>query len=197
VNSTIVLPLLLVSGAAAIAGPGLSQGPASTPYAGLETREIKALSAQQIDAYHSGSGMGLALAAELNRHPGPKHVLEMAGDLQLTENQIERTRRVFSEMEASAVELGIQIVELEGKLDEGFATATLSEDELAEIVGSIAIKQGNLRTAHLRAHLEMVRILSSEQIDRYQSLRGYDQGIDGSGHNPEQHQMEKHGDHQK
>jgi hypothetical protein len=33
--------------------------------------------------------------------------------------------------------------------------------------------QGELRTVHLRAHLEMSRVLSTEQIKKYDELRGY------------------------
>lgn len=180
---------------AALAVPLPAQEQDSTPYAGLEVREIKALSSDQVEAYRLGSGMGLALAAELNRHPGPKHVLELAHELQLTENQKERTRSVFSAMELSAIEIGTRILEMETKLDERFASASLSEEEMAEIVNRIAIHQGSLRATHLKAHLEMVRILSSEQIERYQNLRGYDQGGHDGAHSPEHHQMEKHSGH--
>ena len=39
---------------------------AQTPYAGMQTRPIKALSDQQFSDLNAGRGMGLALAAELN-----------------------------------------------------------------------------------------------------------------------------------
>ena len=54
---------------------------AQTPYAGMQTRPIKALSEQQIADLGAGRGMGLALAAELNGYPGPSHVLELADKL--------------------------------------------------------------------------------------------------------------------
>jgi len=37
-----------------------------------------ALSVEQIEQYRAGAGMGYAKAAELNRYPGPMHVLELA-----------------------------------------------------------------------------------------------------------------------
>ena len=40
------------------------------PYAGMETRPIKALSEQQIADLRTGRGMSLALAAELNGYTG-------------------------------------------------------------------------------------------------------------------------------
>lgn len=42
-----------------------------SPYVGQESREIKALSPQEISDYLSGKGMRLAKAAELNGYPGP------------------------------------------------------------------------------------------------------------------------------
>ena len=43
---------------------------AQTPYAGMQSRPIKALSEQQVADLQAGRGMGLALAAELNGYPG-------------------------------------------------------------------------------------------------------------------------------
>src|SRR5205814_497687 len=59
----------------------------SQPYAGLQTRPIKALSEQQIADLRTGRGMSLALAAELNGYPGPRHVLELADQLDLSSQQ--------------------------------------------------------------------------------------------------------------
>ena len=56
---------------------------AQSPYVGMQTRSIKALSDQQIADLKAGRGMGLALPAELNGYPGPAHVLELADQLGL------------------------------------------------------------------------------------------------------------------
>ena len=60
---------------------------AQSPYAGMQTRAIKALSDQQIADLRAGRGMGMALPAELNGYPGPAHVLELADKLELTPDQ--------------------------------------------------------------------------------------------------------------
>ena len=44
---------------------------ADLPYAGQQTRAIKALSDDDIAALRAGEGMGMAKAAELNGYPGP------------------------------------------------------------------------------------------------------------------------------
>ena len=58
-----------------------------SPYLGFEKRTIKALSDQQTSDLRAGLGMSLALAAELNGYPGPRHTLELASELNLTDEQ--------------------------------------------------------------------------------------------------------------
>ena len=49
--------------------PAAWAGEALSPYSGQETREIKAVSKDEITGYLSGDGMGFAKAAELNHYP--------------------------------------------------------------------------------------------------------------------------------
>jgi hypothetical protein len=76
---------VLVALTSLAAAPALTQS--HQPYAGLETRALKALSADQIADLKAGRGMGLALAAELNGYPGPLHVLELADRINLSHDQ--------------------------------------------------------------------------------------------------------------
>ena len=147
---------------------------ASPPsYAGQDQREIKALSAYEISAYRGGHGLGLAKAAELNHYPGPKHVIELAGALDLSAAQREATQRAYEHMHAQAVRLGEAIVAREKYLDSLFATQTLEAAVVSAAVADIARLQGELRAAHLLAHVEMKKILSALQIAKYDELRGY------------------------
>src|SRR5262245_16444192 len=91
------------------------------PYAGLQARSLKALSDEQVADLKAGRGMGLALAAELNGYPGPKHVLELAQELKLTAAQRLRTQQLHDAMTAEAVPLGQQLIAAETDLDRQFA----------------------------------------------------------------------------
>ena len=113
--------LLLTSAAAANA---------QTPYAGMQTRPIKALSEQQMADLSAGRGMGLALAAELNGYPGPVHVLELADKLDLSPDQRVSIQRLFDSMKAEAVPLGSRLIEQEADLDRQFAGHTVTPDSL-------------------------------------------------------------------
>lgn len=93
-----------------------------SPYAGLEQREIKALSNEQIAELRAGRGMGLALAAELNGYPGPLHVLDLAHQLQLTVEQKQRVQQLYERMKTEAIAVGEKLIASERELDKEFAT---------------------------------------------------------------------------
>ncbi len=160
------------------------------PYAGYEERSIKALDNQRVDDLLEGRGSGYALAAELNRYPGPKHVLDLAEDLTLTEEQEETVRAIFTEMEAEVRPMGRELVDLEERLDRSFRDQTIDEDQLTRLTDEIAAVEGGLRNAHLSAHLETKGVLSQEQVEEYDRLRGYSEP-DGSSES-EEHQHEGH-----
>jgi len=106
-NRIVVTVVLMFASAAASA---------QTPYAGMQTRPIKALSEQQVADLGAGRGMGLALAAELNGYPGPSHVLELADKLDLSPDQRAGVQRLFDSMKAEAVPIGTKLVEQEADL---------------------------------------------------------------------------------
>lgn len=156
------------------------------PYAGLQTRAVKALSDAQIDDYRNGRGMSLALAAELNGYPGPRHVLDLAEQLALTPEQRAQARALFDSMRAEAVDLGERIIDREAALDRLFADATASSPVSAGAVETVALAigelNGRLRSTHLRYHLTMRDLLDAAQIDAYEKLRGYRSSPAHDGH---------------
>lgn len=146
---------------------------APSPYAGQEGREIKSLSAEDVDSYLAGKGMGLAKAAELNGYAGPKHVLELAPQLDLTPGQLARTEALLASMSAEAASLGQLLVAEERKLDRLFAAREITPELLSRSVAEIGALQAKVRAVHLQAHLAQVDILAPEQNKRYNELRGY------------------------
>lgn len=149
---------------------------AASPYADLQARDIKALPAEEVEGLLAGEGMGFALTAELNGYPGPRHVLELADSLALTDEQRQRVDAVMAEMGDEARRLGARLVEAERALDRSFADGTVREEELSGTVADIAALRGTIRAVHLGAHLRMVEILTPHQRHRYQQLRGYGDG---------------------
>jgi Spy/CpxP family protein refolding chaperone len=146
------------------------------PYAGLETRSIKALSEEQIADLKAGRGMQLALAAELNGYPGPLHVIELADSLHLSETQRTKVQALFAAMKVEAVALGEQLIAQEAALDRQFAGRTMTEAGLAAQLQAIGATQAALRTVHLKYHLVTLDVLTPMQVRRYAELRGYASG---------------------
>jgi len=159
------------------------------PYAGLQTRPLKALSNQEVADLQAGRGMGLALAGELNGYPGPKHVLDLAEELNLTARQRARTQQLFDAMKAEAVPLGRQLIAAETDLDRQFSGHTITPASLTAATATIGATQGMLRATHLKYHLAMMDVLTPAQIGRYGELRGY--GDASGGHSPAMHLHKK------
>ncbi len=144
-----------------------------SPYAHEQSAEVPSLTPEELQQLRDGEGMGLAKPAELNHFPGPKHVLELAGELGLSIEQIVRTEAIFADMQAQARELGGRIIEAERHLNMRFSNAHIDEAALREATGAIAALYGQLRFTHLRAHLSVTELLTAEQIAAYDRLRGY------------------------
>ena len=157
-----------------VAGCSSSSEDETSPYVDEQDRAIKALSVEDIEGYLSGDGMGQALAAELNQYPGPKHVLALADELDLTNSQRARTKKIFEGMQTKAIRLGERIVEKETALNALFAGQEADVEVLRRLTRDLGTLQGDLRFAHLEAHMKMKDLLNEEQIARYDQLRGYD-----------------------
>lgn len=157
----------------AVAGLASAVSADTSPYRGLETRSIKALSPQEIADLEAGKGMSQALAAELNGFPGPRHVLDLAGPLGLTAGQSDAVQALFDAMKDEASALGTTVIDREAALEAGFRAASLDADALTDTVMSIAEARGRLRAAHLRYHLATRDLLDAHQLALYDRLRGY------------------------
>ncbi len=144
-----------------------------TPYAGLESREIAALSESDIADLEAGRGWGLALPAELNGHPGPAHVLELAEELKLSADQVRQVEQIFDEMRREAIAAGTALIAAERALGAAFARGGLDPAELKAMVTAAGQARTTLRYVHLSRHLETLEILTAEQVARYTTLRGY------------------------
>lgn len=146
------------------------------PYSGQREREIKALSSEETKQYLSGAGMGYARPAELNRFPGPMHVLELADELELTPAQRAATRELMDAHKAQARVIGASRVESERAIESLFRSGVVNDVALAKAVQTAAALEGEYRLAHLETHRRMRALLSDEQVGRYVSLRGYAEG---------------------
>lgn len=147
-----------------------------SPYAGKETRGIKSLSEADLDDLRAGRGWGLALAAELNGVPGPAHLLELKKQIGLTPAQVTVLEALFAQMQAEAQAAGRRFLAAEAAIEAAFREGSLTPDHLRHLIGASAEARAQLRFVHLARHLETLPVLTSEQIARYNVLRGYGAG---------------------
>lgn len=161
---TFVISLVLGSAAAA---QHVHPPPANTDASDATT----ALTAAAVQQLLAGEGMGLAKPAELNRYPGPKHVLELEAPLGLSPEQVQQVETIRQQMLTKAKALGKEIVAAERALDAAFAQGSISDAVLTQRVNAIAALQGELRATHLRAHLATAPVLSGDQVRKYYEHR--------------------------
>jgi hypothetical protein len=157
-------------------------------YAGFETREIKTLSAADLEDLRRGAGWGLALSAELNGVPGPAHLLELREPLGLSVEQVAAIEAIFVAMQREAQEAGSRFIAAEAAIEAAFRAGNLQPETLRVLIEDAAAARAELRFIHLVRHLETPPLLSPGQIARYNVLRGYGTADPCSavpaGHNP-------------
>jgi Spy/CpxP family protein refolding chaperone len=143
------------------------------PYAGQQSRDVKGLSAEEVRGYLDGAGMGFAKAAELNSYPGPMHTLEHADALALTAEKRAAVEALLKRHKAEVRALGADVVRLEKELDAMFASRAAIAASVDAKTAEIGAAQAKVRASHLKAHLETTALLTPEQRQRYDRLRGY------------------------
>lgn len=171
---------ILAAALLALASPTLAQhggghrpGMDASPYAGFQTREIKAIPPQEMADLRAGRGMGLALAAELNGYPGPMHALENAEALRLTAAQRAELERLMADMRRDAVAAGEQLIAAERALDRLFAERRATPEAVQDATARIGAAAASVRSVHLVTHIATRALLTEEQVGRYDQLRGY------------------------
>jgi len=164
-----------------------------SPYSGEEMRGIKSLSQSDREGLLKGEGTpfgGMAKLAELNGFPGPRHVLDMAQEIELTESQENEIKKLYEEMKEQAIVLGEKIIGLEQEMNDGFANETIAPDELEAKLIESAETYGQLRFVHLKYHFLTKDILTTEQVQKYNEFRGYTGDSDPCENVPEGHDAE-------
>jgi hypothetical protein len=121
-------------------------------------------------AIERGEGFGMALAADKNGYPGPKHVLELKKELKLTAEQEAAMQKLMADMKQKALARGREVLLAEERLAQYFKEGR-SEAELREETFRVASLRAELRWVHLATHLAARKLLTAEQIAMYTKLR--------------------------
>jgi Spy/CpxP family protein refolding chaperone len=133
----------------------------SRPAPSRRSRTSKSLTCVQ------GLALSLALAAELNGYPGPRHTVGLAKELDLNADQRDRIEALFAAMTAESIAIGEKLIAQETALDHRFANKTITPASLTTLVEEIGNTQATLRATHLKYHLSTLEVLTPAQAQRY------------------------------
>ena len=135
-----------------------------------ETSPVKSLSPQEYAAYQNGDDMGMSKAAELNNYPSPSKALSLSKELKLNDSQRKQLLAANEALDFKAKEMGRFILQHEKKLNDLFSTGKVNEGSLIYYCNQLGLYQGELRNAHLQAHLKARRILTPDQLQKFSRL---------------------------
>ncbi len=156
--------------------------PTPSAYVSLLDSEIRGLDQDTIEGYLTGKGLGQALPAELNGYPGPRHTIDMAEELELTEEQLAQVQALFDDMQSAVIPLGEKYLESVAELELTFREGTITDEYLQSQLEKITGIEAQMRYVHLSTHLATIDILSHDQIMQYNLMRGYGDGMDHEQH---------------
>ncbi|MDP9357769.1 MAG: periplasmic heavy metal sensor [Chloroflexota bacterium] len=137
---------------------------------------IRSLIPEEVAQIQRGEGAGFALPAELNGVPGPRHVLDLATQLGLSQEQRMSVQQIADEMRGAVIPAGERYLAALQALEEAFRAGSLTEETLPGQVAEVSRLEGELVAAHLVAHLQTAKVLTPDQVALYQQLRGYEAG---------------------
>lgn len=123
------------------------------------------------EAIEKGQGLGMALVADRNGYPGPRHILDLAPHLHLSSDQVTKVEALFASMRQDALALGQKLIENEASLESLFVAGSVDAATAQRLVGESSALRARLRWVHLSAHLEAYKLLTPEQRARYHDLR--------------------------
>ena len=139
----------------------------------IQSSPLKALTAEQYADLRQGNEMGMAKVAELNNYPSPVQVSKLSKELGLNPNQKVQLKQIISAWQFKAKEMGQFILKEEMKLEALFSSGKATDGSVIYYTNQIGLFTGELRNAHLQAHLKTRNILTPAQIKKYGVLMGY------------------------
>ena len=194
---TISIPAALLVAVSLVASPAVAQeqgdsdsamggkhqmhGQAEGGTQGMGGGMLGGVSEQEKEALLKGAGLGAGMIAMMNGYPGPKHVLEMGDELELTAEQRESIGTIYGNVKAKSVELGTELVEKDEALAALFTSGSVSTGDVEKLAREIGELQGRVRAEHLNAHVETFDALTPAQREQLSSMQGMHEMHQGSG----------------
>ena len=162
--------VFLLVGAVSMAAQHQHHPESATPTPAAMESKHHAFLEEERAAIGRGEGFGMAMPADMNGYPGPKHILELKKELKLTAEQEAAVQKLMADMKTKALAKGKEVLAAEDRLGQYFKEGR-SEAELREETYRVASLRAELRWVHLGTHLAAKKVLTAEQNAVYTKLR--------------------------
>ena len=138
----------------------------------LKHSPVRTLTDAQYTAWQNGTDLANhAYVAELNRYPQPDKVLKLKKELDLSPIQINKLNDVIKMLKLKKTEVGISVIRNERTLDSLFRTGRLDEGSIIFYGNRYGLYEGEYRTALLIACFNTRRLLSDQQLKKFEALQ--------------------------
>lgn len=132
----------------------------------------RTLTYAQYQAYLNGeAGEDLARVAEMNHYPLPDKVLKWRNEIDLSPIQIKKITEASAYLRRRRLQIGGSIIDTEKMLDSMFRYNKVQDGNLIFYATRYGSYQGELRNALLQACLSTQKLLSQQQLKKYESLQ--------------------------
>ncbi len=158
-------------------GQGMHQGQGMQQGGGMGGGMLGGMTDAEKEAIRAGQGLGAGRLAMQAGYPGPRHILEMGDELELTAAQKERIGTIFGEAKASFAKMGAELVEKEEALEAMFAAGDVDVGDMTKLAAEIGELTGELRAGHLAAHVRTREALTAAQLEKLAAMRGEHGGM--------------------
>jgi hypothetical protein len=133
---------------------------------------VRTLTYQQYQAYLKGeAGEDLARVAESNHYPLPDKVLKYRNELDLSPIQIKKITEASTYLRRRRLQIGGSIIDTEKQLDSMFRYNKVQDGNLIFYATRYGSYQGELKNALLQACLSTQRLLSQQQMTKFEALQ--------------------------
>lgn len=133
---------------------------------------VRTLTRQQYDAYLKGDAANeMAAVGEMNHYPMPDKVLKLSSQLNLTPIQIQKITEINTLMHRRRLQIGGSVISNEKMLDSLFKYKKVSDGNLIYYTNRHGLYQGELKNAILQACLATEKVLSAQQIAKFEALQ--------------------------
>lgn len=133
---------------------------------------VLTLSNAQYNAYLKGIDLNdQSYVAELNHYPLPDEVLKHKKELDLSPSEIKQLNAVVAFLNMKKKEVGESVIHNEKMLDSLFRTRKVDEGSIIFYTNRYGLYEGEYRTVVLQACFRTEKILTPQQIRRFEALK--------------------------